>query len=276
MNPIFILLDFETTGLDPLKNNRIVQLACMLIRIKNKKEISFNNIINPNIPVSKYSKASLIHKIPMQKLKTASSFDTVFLELLDWIQFQKKREDADKVILCAHNGFDFDFNFLTTEIVRYNLENKINLDLYLSDSLIIFRKWFHDFENHKLGYIYEKVRNKKLDGAHNAIVDVNAMRKIITSYNNNQVNKLGIYYLEKDMIDKCALKDLKEEINLAKNKINFMKINLNPEIFYINSTYDERDIIKKDKGKWDDIQRLYYYKSKYDFDNATIKNRFLF
>lgn len=274
MNNIFVLFDFETTGLDPFKNNRIVQIGAILLRAKNKNNVSFDKIVNPKIPVSKYSVASKIHKISTNRLRNAKSFKYIFKEFADWLCSIKKNDE--NIILCGHNSFDFDNNFLVVEMLRYNLEEYIPFDIFLSDSLHIFRSWFPNEKSHSLPILYKNILNKELIGAHNALTDVNAMRKIMCKYNKIQTQHNQDYNIEKNMIELCNLKNIKDEIIRIKQKIIKENINLLPEIFYIRSDKYNKHIIKKDGGRWDDINRAYYYNSKQMYDNAIENVRIIF
>lgn len=268
MTHIFVLFDFETTGLNPFKNNRAVQLGAILLRAKNKDNIYFNEIIHPQIPVSKYSKAFRTHKISIHKIRKEKPFAYKFKKFIEWLH--TVGHDS-KIVLCAHNCFDFDSNFLVMEIIRAGFT--IPFDIYLSDSLHIFRKWFPNEKSHSLPILYENILKKELVGAHDALADVNAMRKLMCYYNKTQTKINSDYNIENDMIKICKLKSLKEEILKIKEKIRIEKINLNPEIYYIYSDEYTRHIIRQDGGKWDDIKREYYYTSEDMYTKAREKNR---
>lgn len=102
--PPFTVFDLETTGLDPTKGEKIIEIAG--IRIKNgiiQEDLPFTHLVNPERKIP--WEAKQIHNISDDDVACAPSIDTV---LPQFLQFAKDS------ILVAHNA-QFDMGFLTIE-----------------------------------------------------------------------------------------------------------------------------------------------------------------
>jgi DNA polymerase-3 subunit epsilon len=101
--PALTVFDIETTGLDPRKGHRIVEIAG--VRIENGKitEKTFESFVNPERPIPPESRQ--IHGISDQDVNAAPTIMSVLPEFLAF---------AQGTILVAHNAA-FDMGFLENE-----------------------------------------------------------------------------------------------------------------------------------------------------------------
>ncbi len=102
--PAITIFDIETTGLDPRKGHRIIEIAG--VRVENGeilRERTFESFINPEreIPLE----AKQINKISDELVANAPTIDVVLPQFLEF---------ATGSILLAHNA-QFDFGFLQSE-----------------------------------------------------------------------------------------------------------------------------------------------------------------
>ena len=102
--PTLTVFDTETTGLDPLRGHRIIEIAG--VRIEDgiiKEEAAFIQLVNPEreIPIE----AKYINKIEDAEVRTAPTIDQVLPKFLAF---------ASGSVLVAHNA-EFDMRFLETE-----------------------------------------------------------------------------------------------------------------------------------------------------------------
>jgi len=104
-----IVLDTETTGLDPRQGHRIVEIGCLELVNHIPTDRSFHRYINPEIDIS--DEAVAVHGLTRDRLSTEPVFGEVAGELLDFIG------DARFVI---HNA-DFDMGFLNAEFAKLGL-----------------------------------------------------------------------------------------------------------------------------------------------------------
>lgn len=121
-----IILDTETTGLDPRSGHRVVEVACL--EIKNRKLTGdyFHHYINPerDVPVE----AARVHGLTTEFLSKHNVFSKISDDLLAYI------DDSPLVI---HNA-PFDMKFLRAEY--QNLEIEAFKEHTIIDTLDMARK----------------------------------------------------------------------------------------------------------------------------------------
>jgi DNA polymerase-3 subunit epsilon len=101
-----IVLDTETTGLDPLRGDRLVEVGCVEIFNRMPTGLTFHRYINPERDMP--AEAFAVHGLSAEFLSTKPLFDEVVDEFLEFIG------DAPLVI---HNA-SFDISFINAELDR--------------------------------------------------------------------------------------------------------------------------------------------------------------
>lgn len=101
-----IVLDTETTGLDPLRGDRLVEIGCIEIFNRMPTGQSFHRYINPERDMP--AEAFAVHGLSTEFLATKPLFVEVVGEFLEFIG------DAPLVI---HNA-SFDIGFINAELER--------------------------------------------------------------------------------------------------------------------------------------------------------------
>lgn len=102
--PAFTVFDVETTGLDPHKGNKIIEIAGL--RIENGEiceDQTFVELVNPERDIP--WEAKQVNKIEDEQVANAPTIDLVLPQFLDFAQGS---------ILIAHNA-QFDMSFLNVE-----------------------------------------------------------------------------------------------------------------------------------------------------------------
>ena len=101
-----VLFDTETTGLDPLTGDRVIEVAALELMNDLPTGESFHRLVHPerDIPPD----ATRVHGITIDKLASAPKFSAIADDLLAFFQ------DSP---LVAHNA-PFDFGFLNAEFAR--------------------------------------------------------------------------------------------------------------------------------------------------------------
>ena len=105
-----IVLDTETTGLDPLEGHKIIEVAAIELIDHIKTEEKFHLYLNPERDIPEASQK--IHNISNEKVKDKPKFEEIYKNFLDFI-----KDDS----LVIHNA-EFDLKFLNYEL------NKIGVD----------------------------------------------------------------------------------------------------------------------------------------------------
>jgi DNA polymerase-3 subunit epsilon len=121
-----IVLDTETTGLDPLAGHRLVEIGCVELVNKMPSGRNFHRFVNPEreIPADAFA----VHGLSADFLNDKPRFADIADELLEFI--------SDSAIV-AHNAV-FDLGFLNAELER---AGKISVGRErLVDTLILARR----------------------------------------------------------------------------------------------------------------------------------------
>lgn len=123
-----IILDTETTGLNPLEGHRIIEIGCLEMIDKVLTGREFHCYINPQRDVPQ--EAYRIHGISSEFLMDKPLFSNIVDEFLSFI---------DGATLVIHNA-RFDIGFINHELSRVG---KISLELgEVVDTVIMARKAF--------------------------------------------------------------------------------------------------------------------------------------
>src|SRR3954466_546413 len=101
-----IVLDTETTGLDPLRGDRLVEIGCIEIYNRMPTGQTFHRYINPERDMP--AEAFAVHGLSSEFLSSKPLFTEVVEEFLEFIA------DAPLVI---HNA-SFDISFINAELDR--------------------------------------------------------------------------------------------------------------------------------------------------------------
>ena len=101
-----VLFDTETTGLDPLTGDRVIEVACLELQRDLPTGRSFHRFIDPERDID--PDASRVHGLTRADLRGKPRFAEIAEELLAFLG-----DDP----LVAHNA-PFDFGFLDAELAR--------------------------------------------------------------------------------------------------------------------------------------------------------------
>src|SRR4051812_14987947 len=121
-----IVLDTETTGLDPLRGDRLVEIGCIEIYNRMPTGQTFHRYINPERDVP--AEAFNVHGLSTEFLASKPLFAEVVEEFLEFIA------DAPLVI---HNA-SFDISFINAELDR--IKRPAILRDRLVDTLLLARR----------------------------------------------------------------------------------------------------------------------------------------
>lgn len=137
-NNRLVFIDVETTGLDPRKGHRIIEIGA--IAMENNQSINeFHSLIKVNYSIPPH--VSKIHGITNDMLQNQPGPEQVYPELNNFIQ---------NSLLVAHND-RFDVGFLRHEFDRLNL-------IFNNQSLctlVMSRRRYPRLHNYKLGTVYQ-------------------------------------------------------------------------------------------------------------------------
>lgn len=123
-----IVLDTETTGMDPSKGDRLVEIGCVEIENFIPTGRTFHVYINPERDVP--AEAEAVHGLSTKFLKDKPVFSQIYTDMLEFIGDAK---------LCIHNA-EFDIKFLNAELKAVGHKGFVLKDV--TDTLKIAREKF--------------------------------------------------------------------------------------------------------------------------------------
>ncbi len=175
-----IVLDTETTGLDPKSGHRIIEIACL--EMVNRK-ITGNHLhvyVNPERDIER--DAAAVHGITSEFLKDKALFHEISPQFLEYVK------DAELII---HNA-PFDVGFINMELGRIHKKlGKIEDYCKIIDSLKIARQ-LHMGQRNSLDALCKRygVDNSHRE-FHGALLDAELLAKVYLLMTGGQVALFG-------------------------------------------------------------------------------------
>ncbi|EIJ42403.1 DNA polymerase III, epsilon subunit [Beggiatoa alba B18LD] len=126
-----IVLDTETTGLEPKEGHRIIEIGCIEILNRRVTKQHFHCYLNPECEIS--AEAVAVHGLTSEFLQDKPKFAEIVTKFMDFIR------DAELII---HNA-DFDVGFINHELqlLRQNWQ-ALNHYCQITDTLKMARTLF--------------------------------------------------------------------------------------------------------------------------------------
>lgn len=151
-----VIFDIETTGLD-YKNDRIIQFAGL--KISNDQIVdTIDFFINPKIKIPGF--ITDINRIRDVDVENAISISEGLKKIVEFF---------DNNFLIAHNGINFDMNFINDKLLKNNMSLISNP---LLDTMWLSKAINPDFTKHSLAKIVESYKiNYDTNKAHQALYD---------------------------------------------------------------------------------------------------------
>ncbi|KAG5677082.1 hypothetical protein PVAND_006866 [Polypedilum vanderplanki] len=225
-------IDLETTGLPQFESKRIkiTQLsiiACTVDHIKELKSrhdlprvlhkltLCFNPFKLIKLDVSK------ITGLSNELLENESKFDENAAALI--INFLSRLQHP--VMLCAHNGYRFDYPILKTQLTALN--TSLPSDIKCCDSFEIFRNIDETYEKNSKTLIngerltsWEKIKDEELAMIEAEIIEIESFfENYVNDDDDDDYSYETITKLEKEFcnLDKCKVKENKNEDEAMKD-----------------------------------------------------------
>ncbi len=152
----FTIFDTETTGLDPVSGDRIVEIAAARFR-DQRKIATFESFVDSGRPISEA--AFRVNRITPEMLLGAPSFKEVIPKFLDFIQGS---------CLCSYNA-GFDLEFLNNEL---SLLGQPPLGTVVTvDILRMARRLLPGLERYALWFVAQRL-GCETQQVHRALADV--------------------------------------------------------------------------------------------------------
>jgi len=175
-----IVLDTETTGLDPKSGHRIIEIACLEVVNRKITGDHLHLYINPERDIEK--EAAAVHGITSDFLKDKAVFKEISQPFLDYVK------DAELII---HNA-PFDVGFINMELERIHKRlGSIEDYCKVVDSLKIARQ-LHMGQRNSLDALCKRygVDNSHRE-FHGALLDAELLAKVYLLMTGGQVTLFG-------------------------------------------------------------------------------------
>jgi DNA polymerase-3 subunit epsilon len=172
-----VVLDTETTGLEPAAGHRIIEIGCVELVNRRPTNNRFHRYINPEREVDRG--ALEVHGIENEFLATQPKFAEVASELIEFVN------GAELVI---HNA-DFDIEFINHELRRLpDLPQQIRDCCGVLDTLALARR-LHPGQRNSLDALAKRynVDNSKRE-LHGALLDAQILADIYLAMTGGQVS----------------------------------------------------------------------------------------
>lgn len=157
-----IFFDLETTGAD-VTTARIVQIAAIKL-LPDGSKVKRKTLINPGVKIP--AEATEIHGITDEMVANAPTFASIAPKLFSFFS------EGD---LAGYNSNEYDIPVLQEEFVRCGLDFPAHgvsfLDVLKVERII---------NDQKLVSVYKRYTGKDLEGAHDAMADIEATLEVFT------------------------------------------------------------------------------------------------
>jgi DNA polymerase-3 subunit epsilon len=169
-----IILDTETTGLDPALGHRILEVAAVELNDRRLTGNHLHRYINPERPSDEG--ALQVHGLTEEFLRDKPKFGEIAAEMLDFIS------GAELVI---HNA-PFDLSFLNSELARLDLKPVKQYCPNVIDTLALARE-LHPGKRNNLNALCDRyqIDNSKRT-LHGALLDANLLAEVYLAMTRGQ------------------------------------------------------------------------------------------
>ncbi|MCS6945298.1 MAG: DNA polymerase III subunit epsilon [Sutterellaceae bacterium] len=169
-----VVLDTETTGLDPKDGHRIIEIGALEIVGRRLTERRLHHYLNPERDIDPGALA--VHGIDNEFLRDKPKFADIACELLDFVR------DAEVII---HNAA-FDLEFLDAELARVGLPPFATHCAKVTDSLALARE-LHPGKRNSLDALCERYQvNHAHRTLHGALLDAGLLAEVYLAMTRGQ------------------------------------------------------------------------------------------
>src|SRR4051812_17630273 len=181
-----IVLDTETTGLDPSQGHRLIEIGCIELVNRFPTGRTFHKYVNPERDIP--AEAFAVHGIGLDQLQSEPVFDKIADELVEFL---------GEAPLVAHNA-QFDITFLNAELER--AERRPLPRERLIDTLMLARRK-HPGGSNRLDDLCARYR---IDNSrrikHGALLDAELLAEVYIELIGARQTTLGLSAVEIGMV----------------------------------------------------------------------------
>ena len=186
-----IVLDTETTGLDPRQGHRIIEVAAIELNGRKVSDRHFHRYINPEREIE--AGAAEVHGLTLERLQDEPKFSEIAQGLLEFIQGAE---------LIIHNA-PFDVGFLNKELELIGLPSLSEYCPSVLDTLKLAKE-LHPGKKNNLDALCDRYQiDNSQRTLHGALLDTELLAEVYLAMTRGQDSLLGEE--EADMEGQSAL-----------------------------------------------------------------------
>ena len=171
-----VLLDFETSGLNPYHDD-IIEIAMKELNTENK----FTALVRPKSNELISDEITRITGITNKMLvKQGRQWEDVYRDMNTWLLSLNK--DKSKISIVSHNGEGFDFIFLKRilkDLTSMNIRPLNINNIIFIDTLLLAKRLIPKRYSYKQKTLCQSF-NITTEGSHRAMNDVIALEKLLS------------------------------------------------------------------------------------------------
>jgi len=175
-----VVLDTETTGIDPKQGHRIIEIGCVEVINRQITTNHYHQYINPDRKIDE--EALKVHGISNQFLQDKPHFKEIAADFMQFIQGAE---------LLIHNA-PFDVGFINHELSLLSAQWQV-IEQYcqITDTLVLARE-NHPGQKNSLDALCKRydIDNSKRD-LHGALLDSELLAEVYLRMTGGQVSLLG-------------------------------------------------------------------------------------
>ena len=173
-----VILDTETTGLEPASGHRIIEIGCIEVKDRRKTERFLHYYINPEREIEQG--AVEIHGITKEQLEGEPVFEDIADRLVDFIR------DSELII---HNA-PFDVAFINAELARLGDDwGKLEDYCSVTDTLEMARE-LHPGQKNSLDALSQRYGVDAERSLHGALLDAEILLDVFLAMTGGQSSLL--------------------------------------------------------------------------------------
>jgi DNA polymerase-3 subunit epsilon len=173
-----ILLDTETTGLDPRQGHRIIEVACVEMMQRRFTENDFHHYVNPERDID--AGATEVHGITIDMLADKPKFADIVDQFLEYVRGAE---------LIIHNA-PFDVGFLNAELAR--LERPPLTEICTVTDTLAMARELHPGKKNSLDALCERYTvDRSARVVHGALLDARLLGEVFMAMTRGQDSLLG-------------------------------------------------------------------------------------
>ncbi|MEQ1836077.1 MAG: DNA polymerase III subunit epsilon [Candidatus Nitrotoga sp.] len=173
-----IVLDTETTGLDPGKGHRIIELAAIELCNRKVSDRRFHRYLNPEREID--AGAAEVHGLTLERLQDEPKFAEIAPALLEFIRGAE---------LIIHNA-PFDIGFLNKELERSGLPMLNNYCVSVIDTLKLAKE-LHPGKKNNLNALCDRYQiDNSHRTLHGALLDTELLAEVYLAMTRGQKSLL--------------------------------------------------------------------------------------